>query len=54
MRFILVDSLGIVISLRVEPANVSDQWSGKMLLSGIDAFLPKLKFIYADMLRVII
>lgn len=28
---------------------MSDQWGGKMLLSGIRAFFPKLKLIYADM-----
>lgn len=44
----MVDSLGIVISSRVEPANVSDQWGGKMLLSGIRTFFPNLKLIYAD------
>lgn len=35
-RFILVDSLGIPLHARVEPANVSEKQGAKNLLSGLE------------------
>jgi putative transposase len=47
-RFILVDSLGIVLHARVEPANISEKHGAKNLLSGLKPIYPNINNIYAD------
>ena len=39
-RHILVDTLGLMIANRVEPANVSDRRSGARLLGGLSPLFP--------------
>ena len=47
-RHILVDTLGIPISCRVEPANMSDRVAGARLLSGLSPLFPRVKTVIAD------
>jgi hypothetical protein len=47
-RHILVDTLGLPIASRVEPANVPDQKAGARLLGGLRAFFPAIRIMMAD------
>ena len=47
-RYILVDTLGIPIACRVEPANMSDQRGAELLLSGLGPMFPSIRTIMAD------
>jgi putative transposase len=47
-RYILVDTLGIPIACRVEPANMSDQRGAERLLSGLGPMFPTIRTIMAD------
>lgn len=47
-RFILVDSLGIILHNRVEPANTSEKTGARLLLSGLKPLFNKLTTIFAD------
>jgi putative transposase len=47
-RHILVDILGLPISSRVEPANMSDRRAGHRLLAGLSALFPKIRTVFAD------
>jgi len=47
-RYILVDTLGIPIACRVEPANMSDQCGAERLLGGLRPMFPGIRIIMAD------
>jgi putative transposase len=47
-RHILVDTLGMLIASRVEPANMSDRVAGARLLSGLSALFPRIRTVIAD------
>src|SRR3954447_24172252 len=47
-RHILVDTLGIPIACRLEPANVSDRIAGARLLGGLGPLLPRIRNVIAD------
>jgi putative transposase len=47
-RHILVDTLGIPIACRLEPANVSDRIAGARLLGGLSPLFPRIKTVIAD------
>jgi len=47
-RHILVDTLGLPIASRVEPANVPDQKAGARLLGGLGATFPAIRTVMAD------
>jgi putative transposase len=47
-RYILVDTLGIPIASRVEPANMSDQRGAERLLGGLGPMFPGIRIIMAD------
>ena len=47
-RHILVDTLGLLIATRVEPANLHDQRGAKGLLAGLAPLQPRLAVVYAD------
>ena len=47
-RYILVDTLGIPIACRVEPANMSDQRGAERLLGGLGPMFPGIRTIMAD------
>jgi putative transposase len=47
-RHILVDTLGIPIACRVEPANMSDRVTGLRLLSGLSPLFPSITTVVAD------
>jgi putative transposase len=47
-RHLLVDTLGLVLSVYVTPADVQDRVGAQYLLAGLKAFLPRLKKIWAD------
>jgi putative transposase len=47
-RHILVDTLGLLIANRVEPANVSDRCAGARLLGGSSPLFPRIQTIVAD------
>ena len=47
-RHILVDTLGLPIACRVEPANISDRRAGSLLLSGLGPLLPDIHTVIAD------
>lgn len=47
-RHILVDTLGMPIASRVEPANVSDRKAGYRLLSGLRFAFPNIQTVIAD------
>src|SRR3954453_9192993 len=47
-RHILVDTLGVPIACRVEPANMSDRITGARLLSGLRPLFPRVKTVIAD------
>jgi putative transposase len=47
-RHILVDTLGLVLARRVEPAGVSDQRAGARLLDGLRPLFPAIRIVMAD------
>jgi putative transposase len=47
-RHMLVDSLGLPLSVSVTPAGVHDQAGARCLLAGLCSFVPRLKKIWAD------
>src|SRR6476659_6011813 len=47
-RHILVDTLGLLIANRVEPADTSDRRAGALLLGGLSALFPRIRTIVAD------
>jgi putative transposase len=47
-RHILVDTLGLPIACRVEPANISDRRAGSLLLSGLGPLFPNIHTVIAD------
>jgi transposase len=47
-RRLLVDSLGLLLSVYVSPADVQDRGGALSLLAGLKALLPRLKKIWAD------
>ena len=47
-RHLLVDTLGLLLSVYVSPANVQDRAGAQCLLAGLKALLPRLKKIWAD------
>jgi putative transposase len=47
-RHILVDTLGLMIANRVEPANMSDRRAGARLLAGLPPLFPRIDTVIAD------
>ena len=47
-RYILVDTLGIPIACRMEPADISDRRGAERLLSGLGPMFPCIQTIMAD------
>ena len=47
-RHILVDTLGLLVANRVEPADTSDRRAGALLLGGLSALFPRIRTIIAD------
>lgn len=47
-RHILVDTLGLLLSVYVTPADLHDSSGGRCLLAGLAPLLPRLKKIWAD------
>ena len=47
-RHVLVDTLGLLWSVEVTPANTSDQAGARRLLSGLKPWQPRLERIWAD------
>jgi putative transposase len=47
-RHLLVDTLGLLRSTYVTPANTSDQEDARRLLAGLKPFVPRLELIWAD------
>jgi putative transposase len=47
-RHVLVDTLGLVLARRVEPAGVSDQRAGARLLGGLRPLFPAIRTVMAD------
>jgi putative transposase len=47
-RHLLVDTLGLPLSVYVTPANVHDTCGARCLLTGLAYFVPRLKQIWAD------
>ena len=47
-RHILVDTLGLMIANRVEPANLSDRRAGSLLLAGLAPLFPRIHTVIAD------
>src|SRR5215207_2470561 len=47
-RHLLVDTLGLPLSVYVTPANVQDRLGARLLLAGLDPLVPRLKKIWAD------
>jgi hypothetical protein len=47
-RHILVDTLGLLIANRVEPANLPDQHAGDRLLAGLSPLFPRIHTVFAD------
>ena len=47
-RHILVDTLGLPIASRVEPANISDRTAGGRLLGGLRFAFPNIRTVIAD------
>jgi Transposase DDE domain len=42
-RHILVDTLGLLVANRVEPADTSDRRAGALLLGGLSALFPRIR-----------
>lgn len=47
-RHVLVDTLGLLLSVYVTPANTSDQEGARPLLAGLKPLQPRLELIWAD------
>ena len=47
-RHLLVDTLGLPISIYVTPADMHDTQGARRLLAGLKFFVPRLKQIWAD------
>jgi putative transposase len=47
-RHILVDTLGIPIACRLEPANVPDRIAGARLLGALSPLFPSIRTVIAD------
>ena len=47
-RHILVDTFGLLIACRVEPANISDRRAAALLLGGLGALFPNIRKVTAD------
>src|SRR5262249_58357023 len=47
-RHILVDTLGLPIANRVEPANISDRHAAARLLTGLSPLFPRIRTVIAD------
>jgi putative transposase len=47
-RHLLGDTLGLLLSVEVTPANTSDQAGARRLLSGLKPLQPRLELIWAD------
>ena len=47
-RHILVDTVGLLVANRVEPADTSDRRAGALLLGGLSALLPRIRTVIAD------
>src|SRR5215213_3689626 len=47
-RHLLVDTLGLPLSIYVTPANVQDRAGARFLLAGLGPLMPRLKKIWAD------
>src|SRR3712207_139388 len=47
-RHILVDTLGLPIANRVEPASISDRRAGARLLAGLRPLFPAIRTVMAD------
>jgi len=47
-RHILVDTLGLPITARVEPANISDRRAASLLLAGLSPLFPGIRTVVAD------
>lgn len=47
-RHILVDTLGLLIASRVEPAGISDRRAGAKLLAGLSPLWPTIRTVIAD------
>jgi hypothetical protein len=44
----LVDSLGLLVACRVEPAGVSDRKAARALTAGLSALWPRIDTVIAD------
>ena len=47
-RHLLVDTLGLPLSIYVTPADVQDRVGARLLLAGLKPLMPRLKKIWAD------
>jgi putative transposase len=47
-RHVLVDTLGLLLSVYVTPANTSDQVGARRVLTGLKSLQPRLELIWAD------
>jgi putative transposase len=47
-RHILVDTLGLPIACRVEPANTSDRLAADLLLGGLSPLFPEIRTVISD------
>ena len=47
-RHILVDTLGLLVANRVEPADTSDRHAGALLLGRLSALFPRIRTVIAD------
>jgi transposase len=47
-RHILVDTLGLLLTVVVHPANVQDREGAKLVLDDLDAQFPRLRHLWAD------
>lgn len=47
-RHILVDADGLLLAVRVEPADISDQAAARRLLAPLEGIFPRLTVIWAD------
>jgi putative transposase len=45
---VLVDTLGLPLSVDVTPANTADQAGGRRVLSGLKPLQPRLELIWAE------
>jgi putative transposase len=45
---ILVDTIGLPVANRVEPADISDRSAGALLLGGLSALFPRIRTVIAD------